>query len=191
MIIIKNRSSIFDWPVYHASLGTNGRKYLLLNTTAATADDSIWNSSNPTSTVFNLGAVGGSLSGMANGNTTTLVAYCWAEVPGYSRFGSYTGNGAADGPFIYCGFRPRYVMYKCSSTTGNWIIIDTARDLYNVSSTRLLANTNDSEASGTHNIDILSNGFKLRNTDTNGNSSTTTYIFAAFAESPFKYARAR
>jgi hypothetical protein len=104
---------------------------------------------------------------------------------------TYTGNGSADGPFVYCGFRPRYVMYKCSSATGNWITIDTARDLYNVSSTRLLANTTDSEASGTHTIDILSNGFKLRNTDTNGNSSATTYIYAAFAESPFKYARAR
>jgi hypothetical protein len=187
LIIVKRRDSgsTNNWIVYHSTSGAT--KYLYLNTTAA-ADTWVgfWNNTSPTSSVFTIGN-----DGATNANGGTYVAYCWAEIAGYSRFGSYIGNGAADGPFVYCGFRPRYVMYKCSSTTGNWIIIDTARDLYNVSSTRLLANTNDSEASGTHNIDILSNGFKLRNTDTNGNSSAATYIFAAFAEAPFKYARAR
>jgi len=182
MIILKSRNNISNWIVYHSSLGAN--KYLNLNTTdSAFTNTATWQNTVPTSTVF-----------YSNGPFVTgytEVAYCWAEIAGYSKFGSYVGNGSTDGPFVYCGFRPRYVMYKCSSTTGNWIIIDTARDLYNVSSTRLLANTSDSEASGTHNIDILSNGFKLRNTDTNGNSSATTYIYAAYAESPFKYARAR
>jgi hypothetical protein len=184
MILQKNKTG-YNWRVYHASAGNTNELYLDL-TTAATATSAAWNNTTPTTTVFSVG------SGSAvNGGGFACVAYCWAEVAGYSRFGSYVGNGSADGPFVYCGFRPRYVMYKCSSATGNWITIDTARDLYNVSSTRLLANTNDSEASGTHTIDILSNGFKLRNTDTNGNASATTYIFAAYAESPFKYARAR
>jgi hypothetical protein len=183
-ILVKLRSGIDNWYVYHSSIGATGG--LLLNTTNATITAiNFWNNTVPTSSVFSTNSY------TNQGISATHIAYCWAEVAGYSRFGSYTGNGAADGPFVHCGFRPRYVMYKCSSATGNWITIDTARDLYNVSSTRLLANTNDSEASGTHTIDILSNGFKLRNTDTNGNSSATTYIFAAYAESPFKYARAR
>jgi hypothetical protein len=120
------------------------------------------------------------------------VAYSFAAVAGYSAFGSYTGNGAADGPFVYTGFRPRYVLIKRSDSTGNWDVFDTSRDPYNASGQVLYPNSSSAEQTFSPFGDILSNGFKIRNsaaTDFNANGGT--YIYAAFAETPFRYSLAR
>jgi hypothetical protein len=127
-----------------------------------------------------------------NNNTRKYVAYCFAEVAGYSKFGSYTGNGSTDGTFVYTGFRPKFIMIKrVSGGSGSWAMYDTSRDTFNVSSKELAANEGSSEYNRTEaNMDIVSNGFKLRNTDGWHNGSGD-YIYMAFAESPFKYANAR
>jgi hypothetical protein len=192
MIIRKYVNDTDSWYTYHASLGAN--KYLALNeTSAATTSIAIWQNTAPTSTVFSIG------SGNNNSNS---VAYCFAEIPGFSAFGSYTGNGSTDGPFIYLGFRPRWIMLKSSSTGGaagyDWIIQDTSRAPANLADTKLIANSSsaentDSGGSSTSGFgyDILSNGFKLRSSGGGQNGSGATYIYAAFAETPFNYALAR
>ena len=190
MVIVKSRSSTDAWYVFHSSLGPT-KRVQLNETSAETTGTSVWNSTSPTSTVFSIG------SGNPNSSGVTYVAYCFAPVAGYSSFGSYTGNGSADGPFVYTGFRPRWVMWKSSSVGGSvnydWVIQDTARATRNViQTTRLSANTANSESSDVYvPIDILSNGFKMRGTGAEGNGNTNTYIYAAFAESPFAYSRAR
>jgi hypothetical protein len=192
MIIIKNRSSAEAWPVYHAyNTSAPETDYLVLNTTAATADATTpWNDTLPTSTVFTLGNWNA-----LNENGSNHVAYCFAPVAGYSAFGSYTGNGSTDGPFVYTNFRPRWVMFKKSSGTSNWGIVDTARDTFNVTDLYLYANLSNAEATGTSTsgpfLDVLSNGFKLRGNSGDINDTSATYIYAAFAESPFKYSLAR
>jgi hypothetical protein len=185
MIIVKSRSTAgTDWPVYHASLGATG--IVALDATLAfTVISTPWNNTAPTSSVFTVGT-----SGDTNISARTYVAYCWAPIAGYSAFGSYTGNGSADGTFIYLGFRPKFFLWKVSSTTGSWGIIDTSRDTYNVSGKELFPNNSNAEASYTI-ADILSNGIKMRNTFADTNGSGSTYIYAAFAENPFKYANAR
>jgi hypothetical protein len=126
-----------------------------------------------------------------------MVAYCFAEVEGFSKFGSYTGNGLADGPFVYTGFRPAFLMVKRSSSgagTANWVVLDTSRDIYNLAGQALMPNLPDVEytpASSGYPMDILSNGFKQRGTSVSQNESTSTYIYMAFAENPFKYSLAR
>jgi hypothetical protein len=122
-----------------------------------------------------------------NGSGNTYVAYCFSEVAGYGKFGSFTANGSTDGAFVYTGMRPRYVLWKNASDSGNWNVFDTAINTYNVADKFLRPNTSDAEASGTPIVDILSNGFKVRVSLTNGNN----YIYAAFAENPFKNALAR
>jgi len=125
-------------------------------------------------------------------NNGSMVAYCFAPVAGYSSFGSYTGNGSTDGPFVFCNFRPRWVLLKNTGAGGNvWVIYDTARDTYNIAGTELYPNLSNAEAAGTAALDIVSNGFKIRTTSGGLNASGATYIYAAFAESPFQYARAR
>ena len=124
-----------------------------------------------------------------NATSTNYIAYLWDTVSGYSAFGSYTGNGLPDGPFVYTGFRPRWIMIKSSSAAGSWNIIDTSRDLYNLSVAGLYADLSNAEDT-TRSVDILSNGFKCRSA-TVFNASATTYIWAAFAENPFKYSLAR
>ena len=123
-------------------------------------------------------------------NTATMVAYCWAEIAGFSKFGSYTGNANSDGPFVYCGFRPKYIMLKNASATYNWVVWDTVRSTYNVMGNYLVPNLSDAEAS-INAIDILSNGFKIRDPNAFDNGSGNTIIFAAFAENPFKNSLAR
>jgi hypothetical protein len=122
-----------------------------------------------------------------------MVAYCFAAVPGYSAFGSYTGNGSADGPFVYLGFRPRYVMIKRTDSAGEWILQDTSRSPYNVITNVLKAQSADAEVTNPiHAIDLLSNGFKLRDgvwSDHNANGGT--FIYACFAENAFKFSNAR
>jgi hypothetical protein len=198
MVIVKSRSGAYEWPVYHSSLSAGNNLFLHLT-----------NAQNSVSGTVTAGGVGGASSttftctqGVSNINNTnatsaTYVAYCFAPVSGYSSFGSYTGNGNAsnDGPFVYTGFRPRWVMIK-STSSGNWTIFDALRVGYNVDNEVVYPNL--ASGSGVDNdrrIDILSNGFKIRNTafgstDING-TTATTYIYAAFAENPFSISRAR
>jgi hypothetical protein len=186
MIIAKVRStSGADWTVYHSSLGaTQG---LFLDTTAAaTTNANFWNNTAPTSSVYSVGSSGGT-----NNSGNTMIAYCWAAVAGYSAFGSYTGNGSTDGPFIFTNFRPRWVMFKRSDGTGYWLIKDSSRNGYNQTDPLLYANASDAEYSAAGAIDILSNGFKLRATSLESNASGGTYVWAAFSENPFKYSRGR
>jgi hypothetical protein len=192
MVIVKDRSSgtTNDWRVWHSGL-TGGNNEFRLNTTAAQATDSTTFSSAPNATVINYGN-----NTAVNGSSRTYVAYVFAPVPGYSIFGSYASNNSADNAFVYCGFRPRWIMIKSSTTGGtnyDWLIFDTVRMSYNyIANTDLRANLTTSEGGTARNpkLDILSNGFKVR--DSSGEiGSSTTYIFAAFAETPFKYALAR
>jgi hypothetical protein len=184
MIIVKRRSTTGNWPVYHSSLGNATSPFLNL-TNAANSQPDLWNSTTPTSSVFSVGA-----DNETNQSTATLVAYCFAPVTGYSAFGSYTGNGSTDGPFVYTGFRPRFVLTKSSSGIESWFINDTSINPNNVTSAMLAANTDAAQATGSW-IDILSNGFKIRLNASPLNTSGGTYIYAAFAEFPFKYSLAR
>ena len=181
MIIMKNRTQAYNWDVYHVSVGYTQR--LILNSTSA-ATSGYWAAA-PTSTVF-------STTTSAALNNDNMVAYCLAEVAGYSKLGSYTGNGSADGPFVYCGFRPRFVMVKASSAATDWYIYDTARDTYNVATLELNPNLAAAEQNGTYgSMDINSNGFKLRFATGEVNASGATYIYAAFSEVGFKFSNAR
>jgi hypothetical protein len=185
VILIKARSSATNWRVYNANLGIT--KYLVLNSSAAEATASMWGS--PTTTAFVIGGTGYEV----NESGVTYVAYCFAPVAGYSAFGSYTGNGSSDGPFVFTGFRPRFVMIKQSSSSNYWWLKDSARSPTNQANLRLSPSVSDAEAddSSFNGADFLSNGFKLRGTDTTTNQSSGTYIYMAFAEAPFKYASAR
>jgi Tfp pilus assembly protein FimT len=193
MVIVKKRSAAGDqWYVYHASnlspSSNAGNNRVFLNLTAASNQDiAAWNNTNPTSSVFSIGT-----STEVNGSGATFVAYCFAPVAGYSAFGSYTGNGSADGPFVYCGFRPRYILIKCTSAAGtDWFIEDSSRETYNPTGNTLQANTASVEGANSPTLDILSNGFKLRCTYSSYNTNGGTYIYYAVAENPFKYANAR
>ena len=191
LIIVRNRTaSAQNWQVYSSVLGATKRLFLDLTDTENTFSG-VWNNTAPTSTVFSLGNATD-----VNGNTNNFVAYCFAAVAGYSAFGSYTGNGSADGPFIYTGFRPRFVMVKEATVSArDWIILDSARNTYNVADLQLMPNKSDAEAttvlSSTAYLDFVSNGFKVRNTSVRNNENTATYIYAAFAEFPFQFANAR
>jgi hypothetical protein len=188
MMIFKVRSTTNDWAVYHSALATPATQALFLNLTLAVATTTTaWNSTAPTSSVFSIGN-----SSPVNVNAATFVAYCFAPIAGFSAFGSYTGNGSTDGPFIYTGFRPRWIMCKSSTDSGSWTIIDTARIGYNANNSTLYADLSSTEQ-GYLPADILSNGFKIRitSTGTSFNTSGQTYIYAAFAENPFKNALAR
>ena len=187
MIITKNRGTTSDWGVYHSSL-TSAAYFVLLNSAAAQAlGSTYWNSTAPTSSVFSVGT-----ATPTNASANTYVAYCWAPIAGFSAFGSYTGNGSSDGTFVYTGFRPKFVLFKRTDTTGDWVIEDTARSTYNLVDARLFPYLADAEVSnGNGNIDYLSNGFKLRNSAASMNASGGTYIYACFAENPFKNSLAR
>jgi hypothetical protein len=186
LILLKSRATVENWSVFHSSVCDSVVKYLILNSTSALLSNAqIWGAALPTSSVF------GIRSGTASTTNTDMVAYCFAPVVGYSSFGSYTGNGSTDGPFVFCGFRPRYILRKRTDTSGpSWRVIDAARNTYNLANEILEPNTSDATENNNE-IDILSNGFKVRSADTDGNASGGTIIYAAFAESPFNYARAR
>ena len=186
MFILKDRTNAGTaWGVWHQSLANTAQSYLQLNSTnAVAANANIWNNTAPTSTLIS------TQSGQVVLGSANCVAYCFAPVAGYSAFGSYTGNGSADGPFVYLGFRPRYIMRKRTDTTAYWVVYDTARNTYNVVGEDLYPN--DSLAgSNDFTMDILSNGFKIRNNGANINASGGTYIYMAFAENPFKNSLAR
>lgn len=183
MIILKNRDSAANWIIYHSAIGAT--KCFRFTTAAASTESDPWNDTEPTSTVFSIGAASWH-------NPGNIIAYCFAPVAGYSSFGSYTGNGSTDGPFVYTGFRPRWVMIKSSTTAGtNWLIVDAARDTYNAVFTDIQANTSNPENQNQPTMDFTSNGFKLRNISSSANGSSATFVYAAFAENPFSIARAR
>ncbi len=193
MILIKDRDSGTNGgAVYHESIGAT--KYLKLfqtttGTDAAAIDNTVWNGGSPTfnSSVFSIG------TNARTNSTDRYVALCWTPIAGYSAFGSYTGNGLPDGPFVYTGFRPRWIMVKRTDTAGtNWNLYDTSRSPYNVIDTALNPNTSDAESASTTNLfDILASGVKVRGTSIATNASGGTYIYAAFCELPFKTSRAR
>ena len=190
-VLAKNRSSGtggLGWAVYHESLGSN--KYLSLNgATAASTVANYWGSG-VTSTVVGLPTCASS-TGYDN-CTGNMVAYCWTPIPGYSAFGSYTGNASTDGPFVYLGFRPKCIIWKNSATTNYWRIMDTSVNTSNVTSYGLYPNDGAVEDTATNwYVDYLSNGFKIRASQGELNGSGNTIIYAAFAENPFKYANAR
>jgi hypothetical protein len=187
MYIVKLRSTTGAWGVYHSSLAAS--QVLYLNTTDAVDGSGIWNSTAPTSSVFSIGA-----HPTSNPSGQTLVAYCFAQVAGYSAFGSYTGNASTDGTFVFTGFRPRFILVKSSSNASTpWQIFDTSINPYNTATNNLIANGSTAEPYDTASpIDFLSNGFKLRGGSSSWNNyNTGTWIYAVFAETPFKYANAR
>jgi len=185
-IVIIKSLGIEDWFFYAGGiLGGSPPNYLKLNTTSAAGPSSSIFPSLATSSVVNIG--GGSGVG-ANG--VNHVAYCFAAVPGFSAFGSYTGNGSTDGPFIYLGFRPAWIMIKRSDAIENWNLYDNKRTPYNVADLELYPNLSNSEGT-IADRDFLSNGFKIRSSNAGRNASGGTYIYAAFAEIPFQFANAR
>ena len=188
-VIIKQRSASGNYFVVWARGTTSTSQALWLGATnAVLSTPNYWNSTAPTASVFSVGT-----DSATNGSGSTYVAYLFSEVAGFSRFGSYTGNGSSDGPFVFCGFRPRFVMIKGSSFTSNWFIQDGARNGYNVNTgVALRPNLSNAEDGTTfYDMDLLSNGFKLRTSTGDSNSSGATFIFAAFAENPFKNSLAR
>jgi hypothetical protein len=192
MVIVKNRTTVSDWPVYHSSLSANNIVFLHLTQAQAAISTLAWGGVSSVSSTTFTATVGATDIRNVNKSGDNYIAYCFAEVEGYSKFGSYVGNASADGPFIYCGFRPKLIIGKRIDAVENWIIYDTSRDSFNVAIAQLQPNTSIAEATANSLIDFNSNGFKFRSTNSfNGNSSGGTHIFAAFAESPFKYARAR
>ena len=182
-IIVKALTGTVGWTVGHQSIGWTKR--VQLNTDAASSTSSnYWNDTAPTSSVFTSGA---------NNVSNTFVAYCFAPVAGYSAFGSYTGNGSADGPFVYTGMRPAFVLWKRADAQDNWAIVDNFRSPFNVADDWLGPNSSSAESSNNsaYAIDMLSNGFKVRASHAATNASSGTYIWAAFCEHSFKTARAR
>ena len=182
MIIVRNRTDAEDWIVYHgANTSAPETDYLVLNLTNATGDSSgVWNDTAPTSSVFSVGT-----ANSTNGSSDNMIAYCFAPVTGFSAMGSYVGNGNSDGPVILTGHKPAMVIIKRTDTAGYaWRIVDNKRLGYNGASYSL--NPNDSSAEGTSDrLDFLSNGIKLTTSATSFNASGGTYIYMAFAESPF------
>jgi len=191
MLIFKSRSNGSEnWNVYHKSLGAS-TNILLNSTIAAFTDAAFLNATAPTSTVLSVGGAGSTGTNQGSG---TYVCYAFAEVAGYSKFGSYTGNGSNDGPFVFTGMRPAYVMIKRTNSSGtSWNIFDTTRSPFNVTDDALFADLTNAEAvnESTLAFDILSNGFKLRTTGTSVNGSGDTYIYMAFASAPLKFSLAR
>ena len=194
MVIVKKRSAAGDqWYTYHSSNklpnanAADNRVFINL-TAASNWDSQAWNNTNPTSSVFSIGS-----STEVSASGATFVAYCFSEVPGYSKFGSYTGNGSADGPFVYLGFRPAFVMVKRTDSAGSWVMYDTARGISNDIDEYFYADTSNAELGDgtTLAIDSLSNGFKIRHTSSYHNASGGTYIYMAFAETDFANALAR
>jgi hypothetical protein len=180
LIIVKERDVVQNWRVYHAALGAGN--YLSLDlTNASFSSSTMWNNTAPTSTVFGIGT-----DTSTNEGGKLFVAYCFAEIPGYSKIGSYIGNGSADGPFVWCGFTPAWIMIKGTSSDRYWPIRNSTPDAFNPNDAYIYANAVDGEASAsTMSVDFVSNGFKMRTTGTQINGGSETYIYIAFAENPF------
>ena len=182
-IIIKDRSDTSGWLVSSTALGWNNR--LRLEGTQASASDTYAfgvSGVTPSSSTFTVSANSGDDHTNISGDN--YIAYCFAEKKGFSKFGSYTGNGNADGTFVYTGFRPAWVLIKPSSAVGSWYLFDSTRNAYNVTNSRIKVDGSDAESSNIDTLDITSNGFKLRDTNAAWNGSGTTYIYMCFAENP-------
>ena len=182
MVIVKRLTGAADWVVGHDSMGWTKYIYLSAQSAQVTSASAAWNDTAPTNSVFTVAT-----NTQVNASGSDYVAYCFAEKTGYSKIGSYTGNGSTDGTFIYTGFKPTFLLYKRSDSTGYWRLHDTKRDPHNVAYHNLFAN--EAEAEGTtdsstgYNIDILSNGFKLRTTLASSNNSGGTWIYMAIGQS--------
>jgi hypothetical protein len=191
MAIVKKRSATSEWQVGHraSGQGVNFAYHLELNSTSALSGSGPYMMGSQATS--NAGLLFLASEGLTNG--VDYIAYCFHSVEGYSKFGSYTGNGSTDGPFVYLGFRPAFVMVKRSDATGNWKLFDNALNPYNAADNSLAPNVSNPEASGstTNLFDFTSNGFKARGTASDINASGGTYIFACFSEMPFKYSNAR
>jgi hypothetical protein len=181
MIIIKNRSSAYDWTVGHNSLGWTN--VVFLNLTTASQGDTQFNNTAPTSSVFSIGT-----PLMANKSGDSIIAYCFADVKGYSKFGNYTGNGSTDGTFVYTGFKPGFVMIRNVNASGKWLMMDSKRPTAapgNPNNARLFADQSTAESTASNMINLLSNGFKLTTSDSDHNASGDKNLYMAFAENPF------
>jgi len=179
MFMIKRLNATEDWAVYHQSMTAS--HYVNFNTTAAKASNNRWDGE-PSSTLISL-----QNHTAVNASGSNYVCYAFAEKKGYSKFGKYVGNGADDGPFIYCGFKPAFVIYKNSSYTGNWYVFDNKRSPFNLTQTYLKPNASAQEDATSSDIrlDLLSNGFKMRGANNaQSNHSGNDYIYMAFAENP-------
>ena len=178
MFIVKGRTIAEQWEVYHTSLGAT--KNLSLDSTSGSVSQiSRWNNTEPTSSVFSLGN-----SGATNTSGNTYIAYCFAEKKGFSKFGSYTGNGNADGTFVYTGFKPAFILIKNANAAQSWRLVDNKRIGYNPNNIQLYPNLSNAESTSEYVVDIVSNGFKVIATDAGVNGSGNTMIYMAFAENP-------
>ena len=173
MIIMRSLDDAYNWDVYHHKVGATKR--MVLNSSAAEATTTYMNNTAPTNQVF-------TLKSDHYGNGSDAIAYCFAEKKGYSKFGSYTGNGNSDGTFVYTGFKPAWVLTKETSATSSWDMHDNKRDPHNVCSKHLLAEDTGAEGS-TDMLDFLSNGFKFRSSNGDRNQSSASYIYMAFGQS--------
>ena len=181
--IIKNRSDANNWAIYHHKLNANPEQFTMYidGNSASTDDTGLANDTAPTSTVFSL-----TNGNYGNQNTYNYIGYFFSEVKGYSKFGSYTGNGNADGTFVYTGFKPAFVLARNIGATENWPLFDNKRDTHNVVTSMLRADSSQVEdTSSSYLVDFLSNGFKWKASDGKINGDGSTYIYMAFAENPF------
>jgi hypothetical protein len=176
-IWVKNLDATNDWRVYHHSIG-NTHRLVLNDSTGDNNDDSAWNDTSPTSSVFTVGS-----STSTNASSQAHIAYCFAEKTGFSKFGTYNGNGSANGTFVYCGFKPSLIICKRSDSSGWWSMFDLKRDGYNPDNDALFPSTSDAENTSDF-MDILSNGFKLRDSNTNLNNGGSKYLYWAWASEP-------
>jgi hypothetical protein len=179
-IIVRDTGVEQTWDVYHAgNTDAPETEYVHTDRNNATADGLPWNDTLPTTTVFSIG------SSTVFRDTAVMVYYAFADIEGFSRFSNYTGNGLADGPYVYTGFKPAWVTIKKTTGTGNWVVYDNQRSPYNEIDDQLIINTTAAETTGSEELDFLANGFKIRTADSDVNTSDGNYIFAAFAEYPF------
>ena len=178
LIIVKGRTVSDSWRIWHIDFQGTG-KYLNMSSAQFDTNSVVFNTGTGTSTTFTIGT-----NASLNTNGGTVVAYCWAETAGFSKFSEYTGNGSTDGPFIYLGFKPAFILCKRIDSTGDWFLMDTARSTYNpTTGFSLYPNLSNTEGSDMT-FDLVSNGFKVRQTSAWLNASGGTYIYAAFAEVP-------
>jgi len=187
MFICKSRDFAEQWAVYHKDVG-NTKQLILESSTAPYGPSSTyWNNTSPTSSVVSLGS-----DGKANGSGHDYVMYAFHSVEGFSKFGKWAGTSDTDGPFVYLGFRPAFMLFKRNGTA-DWVIYDKERDPFNFVDERLFPNTSGAESGGgsSYSVDWLSNGMKIRTNGSQWNSSGSDYIYMAFAENPFKYSNAR
>ena len=181
-IILKRRDATNDWEIGSDALGWD--KHLYFTTGAANSSSDRWQNTAPTNSVFYIQTAAGN-----NASSSPFIAYCFAEKKGFSKFGSYTGNGSTDGTFVYTGFKPAFLITKCTSNSAfsnsNWMLYDNKRDLYNQMAEYLYPDSSNASGTNSQGMDFLSNGIKMRNTFGDANYNNETYIYMAFAENPF------